>query len=191
MNSKNLYPLIAAVILAPSVLNPVYAASPKKRSTPKIQKVTYTFGSIEMIFKKGSEKTSLAHGIMINAGDTYRIDADHATVDGAISNILNNTIHIEGNSQTGDQIHLVFKIQLEGQKIEMYSDHLLVTPEKSRVNGQDLHFTGNVKMVTHYPGALEQESVTSMEDATLQLGVGDEYPKLIAHSVNGSAVPKQ
>lgn len=78
----------------------------------------------------------------------------------------------------------------DGQTFHIVADHAAYVPDRSRLNGVKIDFTGHVK-VTTTAGFLSGPSVTTTDRATILLGKGDDYPQVETGPAHVTATPAQ
>lgn len=90
--------------------------------------------------------------------------------------VLKNAV-VEGNLKAGQQVVAHIRQPLQGQAYEIFADHAVYTPDKSRPSGGRMDFTGHVKVIAN-SGFLAEPSVTVTDHATILMGQGDDYPQV-------------
>lgn len=103
--------------------------------------------------------------------------------------MLKNAV-VEGDLAAGRQVIAHIRQPLQGQAYEIFSDHAVYVPDKSRPGGGRMDFTGHVKVIAN-SGFLAEPSVTVTDHATILMGQGDDYPQIATGPAHIVITPAQ
>ena len=97
---------------------------------------------------------------------------------------------VEGDLAAGKQVVAHVRRPLQGQAYEIFADHAVYAPDKSRLGGGKMDFTGHVKVIAN-SGFLAEPSVTVTDHATILLGPGEDYPQIATGPTHIVLTPAQ
>lgn len=139
-------------------------------------------GTVDLVARSAQYQPGLLHlkGQVKMTSEDYDLAGEDVKVfstQGAGGKPALKNAFVEGNLKAGQQVVAHIRQPLQGQAYEIFADHAVYAPDKSRPSGGRMDFTGHVKVIAN-SGFLAEPSVTVTDHATILMGQGDDYPQV-------------